>query len=193
MLRLATLTDAAAILDIYAPIVRDTAISFEIEPPTLAEMRSRIESTLERFPWLVETSGSEAIIGYAYARQFRDRPAYNWTAETTIYIASNSYGRGIGTRLYTAILRILAHRGYVNAIGGITLPNAASVALHEKLGFRKVAHFPQLGFKFNRWHDVGFWQKQLLGASDDSRAPRVMDANDCAAVISNEREWRPPG
>lgn len=161
MIRLATSDDAPAILAIYAPIVRDTPISFELEPPTLDDVRQRIASTLARFPWLVSIGPDGDITGYAYARLFRDRPAYHWTAETTVYVAAGLHRCGVGTTLYAELLRILTSLGYVNAIGGITLPNAASVALHEKLGYRKVAYFPRLGFKFDQWHDVGFWQKQL--------------------------------
>lgn len=159
-IRLATLDDAAAITDIYRPYVLDTAISFESEAPSGAEMRGRIEQNLGSFPWLVwEENGS--ILGYAYAGAFKSRCAYSWSVESTVYVRQNFHKKGIGKMLYRDLLERLKSQGAVNVIGGIALPNAASVGLHESLGFKQVAQFKDIGFKLGRWWDVGYWQLQL--------------------------------
>ena len=161
-IRLATEDDAAACLAIYAPVVEATAVSFELEPPSVLEMRGRIRSTLERTPWLVAEDRS-AVWGYAYAGPFRARPAYQWTTEATVYVHPDHQGKGVGRALYTALLAALRAADYRNVVGGITLPNPASVALHEGLGFRPRGAILAAGFKLGGWHDVGFWQIQLRG------------------------------
>lgn len=152
--------DAAAICAIYNPYVRDTVISFEQAPVSEAEMAQRIRDTTVRYPWLVaEVAGK--VVAYAYASRWRARAAYDYALESTIYVDAACARQGIGTPLYLALLADLKSRGVHAAIGCIALPNDASVALHEKCGFVKVAHFPQVGRKFERWIDVGFWQATL--------------------------------
>jgi phosphinothricin acetyltransferase len=170
-IRLATEDDADAVLAIYGPVVRETAVSFELEPPSREEMRTRIRSTLERSPWLV-AEDRRVMWGYAYAGPFRTRPAYQWTTEVTVYIHPGHRGKGVGRALYTALLAGLRAAGYRSVVGGVTLPNAASVALHESLGFRRVGVFAAAGFKLGGWHDVGFWQIDLRGDEPPSLPPR---------------------
>ncbi len=158
--RLARADDAAQVQAIYAPVVRDTAISFETEPPDVAEVRARIEGTLTRLPWLVRERDG-VVLGYAYASPHRERLAYQWSVEVTVYVAAHARGGGAGRGLYRSLLDLLAAQGYVNAYAGITLPNPASVGLHEALGFTPVGVHRETGFKLGAWHDVGWWQRRL--------------------------------
>lgn len=160
MIRDAQLYDAAAIVAIYNPYVRDTTISFEEAPLTTEEMAERIERVTEKYPWLVYEEDGE-ILGYAYATSWRARKAYQYTVEVTAYVAPSTHKRGIGTQLYTALIGELRARGFHAAIGAIALPNPASVAFHEKLGFVKVGQVREAGRKFNRWVDIGFWELLL--------------------------------
>jgi L-amino acid N-acyltransferase YncA len=159
--RPATLGDAQAVTAIYAPIVANTTISFEVEPPSVDEMRSRIASTLERLPWLVSEDSSGAVDGYVYAGRHREREAYQWSVDVTAYVREDARGRGVGKRLYGVLLDELARLGYFQAFAGIALPNAASIALHESVGFTPIGVYRQVGFKHGAWHDVGWWQKRL--------------------------------
>lgn len=152
--------DAAAIAAIYTPFVRDSAVSFELDPPDAAEMRARIDGAAGVYPWLaVEVDG--AVRGYSYAAAFKPRPAYRHTVETTVYIAADARRRGLGKMLYRALLDALAGQGYAQAIASISLPNMASIRLHERLGFTAVGIYRQVGFKHGAWHDVGVWQRAL--------------------------------
>lgn len=162
MIRLATLSDAAQIQAIYAPIVVETAISFELEPPSSGVMQTRISKILEAgFPWLVHAENGR-ILGYVYAGPHRgDRPAYRWSVEVSVYIASEAQGRGIGRGLYTSLFEVLALQNFQNAFAGATLPNEASVALHELMGFKTAGIFEAIGFKFDAWHDVIWWRRSL--------------------------------
>jgi L-amino acid N-acyltransferase YncA len=138
-------------------------MSFEYEPPSVEEISRRIASTLERHPWLVaEADGS--IAGYAYASAHQQRAAYAWSVDTSVYIGEAWRGRGIGRALYDELLKRLTDEGYVNAYAGIALPNEASVGLHEACGFQYVGVFPRVGFKFGKWHDVGWWHRRLTDA-----------------------------
>lgn len=152
--------DAAAIQAIYAPVVRDTAISFEIEPPSVAEMAERIAATLPIFPYLV-LAEAEEIVGYAYAGRHASRAAYRWSADVSIYVASGAHRTGGGRQLHTSLLGILRRQGFHRAFAGIALPNDASVGLHEALGFRAVGVYEQVGYKHGAWRDVGYWQISL--------------------------------
>lgn len=152
--------DAGAIASIYDHYVERTVVTFELDPVPAATMRERIEAVHARgLPWLVAGDGDGGLAGYAYAAPWRDRAAYRHSVETTVYLARGRTGAGIGRRLYAALLETLDQRDVHAAIGGIALPNAASIGLHEALGFVKVAHFPQVGRKFDRWIDVGYWQR----------------------------------
>ena len=154
--RSATLDDAEPLLAIYRPYVLHTAISFELEPPSLTEFRGRIERSLREWAWLVaEREGR--LVGYAYATPHRSRGAYKWSVEPSVYVADGSQRQGIGKVLYEALLPRLAEQGWCNAYAGITLPNEASVALHRRLGFQAVGVFPSVGRKFGAWHDVSWW------------------------------------
>jgi L-amino acid N-acyltransferase YncA len=157
MLRICTPSDAAQICEIYNYYVRETVITFEESTVTDADMAQRITDVTVRLPWLVwETDG--AIIGYAYAAPWKSRAAYRHSVESSVYLAPQATGRGLGSQLYAALIAELRRRGLHCVIGGAALPNPASVALHEKLGFRKVAQFPQVGFKFGQWVDVAYWE-----------------------------------
>jgi phosphinothricin acetyltransferase len=157
MIRACNEDDAAAIAEIYNDYVRETVITFEETPVAAAEMARRIADVGARFPWLVwEDSG--AAVAWAYATAWKARSAYRFSVETTVYVATSHHGRGIGEALYRALIEDLRTRGLHSAVGGIALPNPASVALHEKLGFRKIAHFAEVGRKLDRWVDVGYWQ-----------------------------------
>lgn len=155
-------SDAAAIAAIYNPYVEDTVITFEVEPVSEAEMTRRILEISASYPYLVLELGGE-VVAYAYATRWRSRAAYDQTVETAIYVKRGLHGMGLGATLYRELLRQLAERGFHMALGGISLPNPGSVMLHERCGFEKVAHHREVGRKFGRWVDVGFWQARLDG------------------------------
>jgi phosphinothricin acetyltransferase len=156
IVRLATPDDAEACRAIYAPIVADTVISFETEPPDDAEMARRIARTLQTHPWLVAEADG-VVLGYAYASPHRDRSAYRWSVDVTAYVAEAARGRGVGRALYERLIAVLRLQGFRAAFGGITLPNPASVALHEAVGFKPVGVYPHVGYKHGRWRDTGWW------------------------------------
>jgi L-amino acid N-acyltransferase YncA len=160
VIRLATAHDAEQIQAIYAPIVRDTAISFELVPPTVDEMRQRIIKTLEHLPWIVCTSRGE-VLGYAYASAHRSRAAYQWSVDVSVYIHASTRRSGVGRAIYTSLFTLLALQGFYNAYAGITLPNPGSVGLHEAMGFHPVGIYRAVGYKLGVWHDVGWWQRTL--------------------------------
>ncbi|MDH3680891.1 MAG: GNAT family N-acetyltransferase [Acidimicrobiia bacterium] len=160
VVRAATVDDVEAMLSIYRPIVERTAISFELTAPTAHEFAGRLATVTRRDPWLVCEIGSR-VVGYAYASNFRTRPAYAMTRETTIYVEGSAQGQGIGARLLGELLAALAADGIHRAVAGIVPPNPSSIALHERLGFCHVGTFDQVGHKFGRWHDLGFWQREL--------------------------------
>ncbi len=161
MIRNATTNDAQAIADIYNYYVENTTVSFEERPVSAAEIGQRIDSVQGcGLPWLVAMVG-DTLVGYAYATKWKERSAYRFSVETTVYLTEQAQGIGLGSTLYRTLLTQLKEKGIQTAIGGITLPNPASIALHEKMGMRKVAHFDKVGFKFNQWRDVGYWQINL--------------------------------
>jgi L-amino acid N-acyltransferase YncA len=169
-LRAATPDDAAAIADIYAPFVTASAVSFETEPPDEAAMKARIEAGGGLYPWLVAEEDGRPL-GYAYAARFRERPAYRFTVETSLYLRADAVGRGLGRQLYEPLLAILESQGFTQAIATITLPNEASVRLHERLGFERAGTYRQVGWKFGAWHDVGLWQRALARAGTSPEEP----------------------
>lgn len=171
MIRVATADDAAAVAAIYVPIVRDTTISFELQPPTIEEMRSRIESTLRRLPWLVSLDDAGAVNGYVAAGKHRDPGAYLWSVNTSVYVRDDSRGHGVGKRLYQALLEELARLGYFQAFAGIALPNVGSVALHESVGFEPIGVYRNVGHKFGAWRDVGWWQRPLKPLATPTSEP----------------------
>lgn len=175
-IRAATADDAEAIAAIYAHYVRETAISFEVEPPTAEEIARRIAAIGARYPYLViEEDG--VLAGYAYATELYARAAYRWMAETSVYLAADRRGRGTGRTLYRALLHELTRRGFQAAFGKVTLPNEASARLHEALGFTLNGRLRQVGYKHGRWHDVGLYQLELA-ARPDMPAEPLWGSND---------------
>ena len=161
MIRPAKAADIAAIANIYNHYVTNTKVTFEEDPVSPEEMMQRIEAIKQQgFAWLAaEQKGS--LAGYAYASPFHTRSAYRFTAEISAYLAPHMTAQGLGTKLYKALIPKLRAQGYHSVIGVIALPNDASVALHEKFGMEKIAHFSEVGFKFGEWIDVGHWQLKL--------------------------------
>jgi phosphinothricin acetyltransferase len=157
----ATADDAEQIEAIYAPCVRDTFISFELEPPSASQIRERILKTTEKYPWLVTRRGKE-VLAYAYASQHRSRAAYEWSVDVGIYVLGSSRKLGVGRSLYQTLFQVLSLQGFYNAYAGIALPNPASVGLHQACGFRPVGVYENAGFKLGAWRDVGWWQRALL-------------------------------
>ena len=172
--RLARGEDAAAIASIYRPFVESTIVSFELDAPGEREMGERINTTLPHHPWLV-CEIDRRIAGYAYATAHRTRRAYQWSVDTSAYVHPEWHRRGIGRRLYGALIQLLTAQGYCNAYAGITLPNAASVGLHEAVGFRPLTVYHQVGYKLGAWHDVGWWQRQLAPRAAHPQRPRRLD------------------
>jgi phosphinothricin acetyltransferase len=169
-IRLATADDLPGILVISNWAAANTAANFAVEPETLEAWRRDFHDTHEMFPWLAAFDG-DALVGFAKASPWKGRCAYNWTAETTVYVHPGHHGHGVGTGLYRALISVLAAQGYRTLLGGITVPNPASVRLHEALGFRQVARLEQVGWKFDRWHDVGYWELRLR---DDQTPPAAI-------------------
>jgi len=160
-LRDATDRDGAALADIYNPYIDDTVVTFEETRVDAAEMSRRV-ADVQRLglPWIVSEEAG-GVVGYAYATTWRTRVAYRYCAEVTVYLDRGAFGRGLGTQLYRELFSRLESSGMHVLLGCIALPNEASVALHERFGMKKVAHFEEVGFKFDRWIDVGYWQKNL--------------------------------
>ncbi len=156
-IRACLISDAARICDIYNHYVRETVITFEEEAVSEREMTERIRDVTARWPWLVAEENG-LVTGYAYASAWKTRSAYRFAVESTVYVAAEHLGRGLGTQLYRALIAALRSRHVHYVTGGIALPNPASVALHERLGFRKNGHFSEVGFKLDRWVDVGYWE-----------------------------------
>ena len=160
MIRVATPSDAKSILDIYAPYIRDTSLTFETEVPTYDDFAVRIQTYLDNWPWLVcELDGK--IAGYAYASRYRERTAYQWSVECSVYIHDDYLRSGIASELYTALFAFLKYQGYNNVYAVINLPNDRSVAFHEKLGFTYFATYENVGYKLGKWKNVGWWQKKI--------------------------------
>ncbi|HEM5310654.1 TPA: N-acetyltransferase [Streptococcus suis] len=165
-IRSAQIEDATDLVAIYAPYVENTAITFETEVPTVAAFASRIEKTLEKFPYLVAVEEG-VLVGYAYASTYYARAAYDWTVELSVYVRQDVRGKGVGSLLYTALEEELTERGFKNFLACIALPNPASLALHEKRGYEQVAHFKKVGYKFGTWHDIVWLQKSLVGKQNE--------------------------
>jgi phosphinothricin acetyltransferase len=192
-LRIARVEDAQGIAAIYAPIVRDTPISFEVEAPSADEMRRRIHTTLATHPWLVCAEGAH-VRGYAYATRHRDRAAYRWSVDVAVYVHEAARARGVGAALYAALVPILVRQGFRRAYAGITLPNLASVALHESAGFGPIAVYPGVGWKLGAWHDVGWWGRTLAPEVEGPGEPELFaevrgDAAVAAALADANRRF----
>ncbi|WP_194767977.1 GNAT family N-acetyltransferase [Tamlana sp. I1] len=157
MIRPIHINDAQAVLNIYNYYVLNTVVTFDIEPLTLVAFENKINSIQEKYPFLVYEENNE-ILGYAYGSQFRPKPAYNRVVESTVYVSHEAHGKQIGSTLYSALLNDLKQRQFHTVLGVLTIPNDASIKLHEKFGFEKVAHLNEVGFKFDTWQHVGIWQ-----------------------------------
>jgi len=159
-IRKATVADAAACLQIYRPLVESTAVSFEEVAPTVEEFAARLENSLSAWTWLIAEKAGRCI-GYAYGHSHRERAAYRWSVEVTIYVDSSHRRQGVGRRLYERLFTDLADLGYCNAYAGVTQPNESSMALHRGVGFEYIGTFRSVGRKFDRWHDVAWFQRKL--------------------------------
>jgi L-amino acid N-acyltransferase YncA len=184
-LRLAQQGDAARVCEIYGPFCRETAVSFEAVPPNENTMKERIRDVSERYPWLVAEGGDGSVLGYAYATRHRERAAYRWAVDFTVYLAHAAKRKGIGTLLYSALIGICKDLGYHRAFAGITLPNDASVGLHEKVGFRPVGVYRRVGFKLGKWHDVGWWALDLVSDGCEPGEPLPVTSIDCSQSINS--------
>lgn len=173
-IRFAEPRDAAAIQAIYAPNVEGAAISFELRPPTVTEMAERMAKITAQYPWLVaEHAGT--VAGYVYACQHRERAAYRWAVDVTVYVDANHRRKNVGSGLYTSLLSLLRMQNYSQAFAGITLPNPGSVGVHEAVGFKPFVVFPQIGFKLGEWRDVGWWRFELQSFAGDPPEPLSID------------------
>ncbi len=169
-LRLATPADAEQVLGIYRPFVTESATSFELVPPSAAEIAQRITTLLQRLPWLVCVDRN-LVLGYAYASPHRDRAAYQWSVEVSAYVRSTGRRSGIARQLYGKLFELLSLQGFFNAYAGITLPNDPSLRFHEALGFSPVGVYHGIGFKFGRWHDVAWYERALQRRDPPRTAP----------------------
>jgi L-amino acid N-acyltransferase YncA len=169
-IRLATPKDAAGILGIYAPYIQNTSFTFETEVPSIDEFAERIKSYLINWPWLVcEIDGK--VAGYAYATKYRERTAYQWCVESSIYIHDDFQKAGIGKALYTALFDILTQQGFNTVYAVINLPNEKSVAFHERLGFHYFATYEKVGYKLGKWKNVGWWQLSINEYGNEPAPP----------------------
>lgn len=174
-IRLATEDDAAQILDIYAPFCRESTVSFEIEPPSLNVMCYRIAGVLSALPWLV-CDEAGLILGYAYASKHRERAAYAWSVDVSVYVRDGRRRGGLGRALYTTLFAILRLQGYYNAVAGVTLPNPGSEGLHRAMGFEPVGVYRHIGYKCGDWHDVAWSQLALREPEREPGLPLGLDA-----------------
>lgn len=183
MLRLADPEDAPAIRAIYEPYVRETSITFEESVPSVAEVRERIEAKQPAYPWLVCELDGE-VVGYAYAGPLRERAAYRWVVETSVYVDRAAEGQGVGRAVYSALLDALELQRYLDAYAVITVPNPRSTDFHERMGFERVVGFPAMGYKHDAWADVEWWRYPLAEKPDAPAQPRPVDA------IAGSDAWR---
>jgi phosphinothricin acetyltransferase len=160
-IRKASEDDAAAMLEIYRPFVERTTTSFEVQAPSLEEYAARVRKYAAGWAALVAEDEDRRVIGFAYGAAHRERAAYRWSAETCVYLEERHRRRGIGRRLYDALFSALADAGYCNAYAGVVLPNEASIALHEAVGFRRIGTFPRVGHKFGTWQDMAWFHRVL--------------------------------
>lgn len=190
-IRLATPEDAAGILAIYAPYIQNTSYTFETEVPSVQEFAERIRSYLVNWPWLVwEEEGK--VAGYAYGARYRERVAYQWCTESSIYMHDDFQKAGIGRRLYATLIEILKRQGFRNVYAVINLPNEKSVAFHEKSGFTHFATYEQVGYKLGKWKNVGWWRLVLNEFGDEPAAPVKFSALDKSFLPALLREKSMP-
>lgn len=166
-IRVAQIEDAARLVEIYRPYVEETAITFEYEVPSIKEFEQRMIKTLKKYPYLVLENERGNIVGYAYASTYKGRTAYDWSVEVTVYLDQENQGQGYGKLLYTALEEYLTKQHIYQLTACITAGNGASEHFHEKLGYRKVAHFEKIGYKFGQWYDI-CWMQKTLGVLPDA-------------------------
>lgn len=189
MIRIARATDATQLAEIYEPAVA-SATSFELVAPTPAEMATRLEATIPRYPWLVYESASK-VAGYAYATEHRSRAAYRWSVDVSVYVDADFHRCGIGRSLYRSLLEVLRLQGFVTAHAGVALPNAASVGLHTALGFEQVGVFPNVGFKNGKWRDTAWFHLPIGQPVSEPAEPvgiDVLDVDDLAKALKIEKQ-----
>lgn len=173
-IRLASLADSASILDVYAPFITDTVITFEYDIPTVAEFGKRITNIQKKYPWLVcEVNG--VVVGYAYASEYRERVAYDWSVDFTIYIKPEYHRKNIGKALYSALVEILILQGYYNAYAGVTIPNINSESIHQSLGFKAIGVYQNVGYKFGKWLDTKWFELIMQDHSTSPTTPKIID------------------
>lgn len=182
-IRAASPGDAAALAAIYAPYCMSHPISFETVAPTSDEMANRIATIAAQYPWLVLDADRD-VAGYAYATRHRERAAYQWAVDTAIYVGSRQQRRGVGRALYTALFDLLRHLGYFKACAGITLPNPASVGLHEAVGFKQIGVYHGIGYKLGAWHDVAWYEAELQPEIANPPPPQPISA------LQGSTAWR---
>lgn len=173
-IRLIQDTDSQGVLAVYKPYIENTAITFEYDVPESAAFLERIKNVTAGYPWLVCLENNE-VIGYAYASKYRDRVAYQWAAESAIYLKEGAHRKGIARILYEALFQILRLQGYTNLYAIITLPNVKSVGFHQAMGFQEIGIFRNVGYKMNKWHDVIWFEKQLTAHLDNPAIPTKME------------------
>ncbi len=174
--RLAEECDLPTILELSNWAALNTPANFAVEPETIGSWRREYVETHEMHPWLVAVDEEGQFLGFAKSSPWKGRCAYNWSAEVTVYVQPDQHGQGIGKALYARLIDILKAQGYRTLLGGITQPNEASVSLHESFGFKRVALFERIGWKFDQWHDVGYWQLELC--DDDERPVAIRSVRD---------------
>ena len=184
-IRPATVADAPAIAALYAPWVRDTAISFETEPPSADEMAARIAKVQARWAWLVREDAGH-VRAYAYAGAFAERASYRWSVTVSAYVDATPHRAGHGRALYTALLGLLTLQGFHSAFAGITQPNAASVGLHRAMGFEPVGVYEDAGHKLGRWHDVGWYRRGLAPRGPSRETPAPSETLTLAEVLAGD-------
>ncbi|HYH04658.1 MAG TPA: GNAT family N-acetyltransferase [Bacillota bacterium] len=190
-IRLATVADSGAMLEIYAPYVRETVISFEYDPPTLLDFSNRVANILEHYPWLVaEIDG--VIVGYAYASRYSERAAYQWSVDASVYIHSGYHRQKIASTLYSCLFDLLKLQGFYNVYAGITLSNTTSEQFHTSFGFTRVGVFHHVGYKFGQWHDVQWMERSLSEYHSAPSKPQslaaIIDTPQFIAILNQARQ-----
>ncbi|MGB7443877.1 MAG: arsinothricin resistance N-acetyltransferase ArsN1 family B [Coleofasciculaceae cyanobacterium] len=191
-IRLVQASDAEQMLAIYAPFIKESSTTFELEVPTIEQLQQRIGTISEHAPWLVcEIEGE--ILGYAYASKHRQRAAYQWSVESSVYVGAKLRRKGVGKALYSSLFQLLQLQGFYNVYAGITLPNLASVALHENLGFSHIGTYELVGYKLGKWHDVGWWQLSLQSERSVPVSPlslgKVQNSSQWQIALSSGLSW----
>lgn len=190
-IRLATEDDSDSILQIYTPYITNTAITFEYQVPTIMEFRERMANIQKNYPWLV-CEISNHIVGYAYASRFREREAYKWSVDFSVYINQDYHRKNIGKALYFALFELLKLQGYYNAYAGVTLPNIKSENFHEAFGFKSIGVYHKVGYKFDSWHDVKWYELKIKELIQSPAKPKPIDeisyTNEFKAILEKTEQ-----